>query len=93
MSGILLWKIIHIKYVKTDFKSLTCNIFLVSLTYLRLILSGFGNLQGQVEVWDLTAKKQICTFTARDSTCIQWSNDAEYILTATTSPRLRIGNG
>lgn len=56
-------------------------------------MSGFGNLQGQIEVWDLAAKKLICKFTARDSTYIQWSNDAEYILTATTSPRLRIGNG
>lgn len=56
-------------------------------------MSGFGNLQGQIEVWDLAAKKLICKFTARDSTYIQWSSDAEYILTATTSPRLRIGNG
>lgn len=59
----------------------------------RLILSGFGNLQGQIEVWDLEEKKQISKFCARDSTYIQWSYDAEYILTATTSPRLRIGNG
>lgn len=65
----------------------------ITLTFSRLILSGFGNLQGQIEVWDLAAKKQISKFTARDSTYIQWSNDGEYILTATTSPRLRIGNG
>lgn len=66
---------------------------IVSLTFLRLALSGFGNLQGQIEIWDLTAKKLVSKFTARDSTYIQWSYDGEYILTATTSPRLRIGNG
>ncbi|KAG8195231.1 hypothetical protein JTE90_027972 [Oedothorax gibbosus] len=59
----------------------------------RLSLSGFGNLQGQIEVWDLKLKKQISKFKAQDSTLIQWSYDGEYILTATTSPRLRIGNG
>ncbi|CAL1274382.1 unnamed protein product [Larinioides sclopetarius] len=59
----------------------------------RLALSGFGNLQGNIEVWDLKLKKQIIKFKAQDSTLIQWSYDGEYILTATTSPRLRIGNG
>ncbi|GFQ65019.1 eukaryotic translation initiation factor 2A [Trichonephila clavata] len=38
-------------------------------------------------------KKQISNFKSQDSTVIQWSYDGEYILTATTSPRLRIGNG
>lgn len=59
----------------------------------RLTLSGFGNLQGHIEVWDLQQNKVISKFQVRDSTVIQWSNDGEYLLTATTSPRLRIGNG
>ncbi|GBN40451.1 Eukaryotic translation initiation factor 2A [Araneus ventricosus] len=46
-----------------------------------------------IEVWDLKLKKQITKFKAQDSTLIQWSYNGEYILTATTSPRLRIGNG
>ncbi|XP_071035620.1 eukaryotic translation initiation factor 2A [Parasteatoda tepidariorum] len=59
----------------------------------RLSLSGFGNLNGWIEVWDLKMKKQISKFQAQDSTLIEWSYDGEFILTATTSPRLRIGNG
>lgn len=59
----------------------------------RLILCGFGNLQGMIEVWDLEQKREITKFQARDSTLVEWSNDGEYLLTATTSPRLRIGNG
>ncbi|GIY09529.1 eukaryotic translation initiation factor 2A [Caerostris darwini] len=59
----------------------------------RLSLSGFGNLQGMIEVWDLKLKKKISQFKAQDSTYIQWSYDGEYILTATTAPRLRISNG
>ncbi|KFM57210.1 Eukaryotic translation initiation factor 2A, partial [Stegodyphus mimosarum] len=61
--------------------------------HIRLSLSGFGNLQGQIEVWDLKLKKQISKFQATDSTLLEWSYDGEFILTATTSPRLRIGNG
>lgn len=59
----------------------------------RLTICGFGNLRGNIEVWDLGDKKQISKFVASDSTCLTWGSDGEHILTATTSPRLRIGNG
>lgn len=57
-----------------------------------LILAGFGNLRGNVEVWDRTGQK-IVTVIASDSTFLSWCPNGEYFLTATTSPRLRIGNG
>ncbi|KAF7269965.1 eukaryotic translation initiation factor 2A [Rhynchophorus ferrugineus] len=58
-----------------------------------LLLGGFGNLRGQVEIWDAVNKKKIGSCEASDSTCLLWAPDGEHFLTATTAPRLRIGNG
>lgn len=86
-----------------------------------VLLAGFGNLRGNVEVWNNDEKKLITTLQAPDSTmvriwhcsiklgakkihgfsfffCIkfvqlEWSPGGETFLTATTAPRLRMGNG
>lgn len=58
-----------------------------------ILLGGFGNLRGQVEVWDAANRKLVSDFEAPDSTLLEWSPDGEHFLTATTTPRLRIGNG
>ncbi|GAB6019797.1 Eukaryotic translation initiation factor 2A [Chamberlinius hualienensis] len=58
-----------------------------------LILAGFGNLNGHVEIWDLKQKKEIVRTLARDSTYLAWCPDGEHFMTATLSPRLRVGNG
>lgn len=58
-----------------------------------LLLGGFGNLPGNVEVWDMGAKKLINKTSAPDTTLLQWSPDGIHYMTATTAPRLRICNG
>lgn len=58
-----------------------------------LCLAGFGNLRGNIEFWDVKKQKLICQMLASDSTYFEWSADGEYIVTATCSPRLRVGNG
>ncbi|ERL91840.1 eukaryotic translation initiation factor 2A [Dendroctonus ponderosae] len=58
-----------------------------------LLLGGFGNLRGQIEVWDAVNKKKIASCDAPDSTFLQWAPDSEHFLTATTAPRLRTANG
>uniref|UniRef100_A0A131XP25 Eukaryotic translation initiation factor 2A n=1 Tax=Ixodes ricinus TaxID=34613 RepID=A0A131XP25_IXORI len=58
-----------------------------------LILAGFGNLRGNVEVWDVKGRKQVSKTQAADSTLLSWCADGEHFLTATTAPRLRVGNG
>lgn len=57
------------------------------------MLAGFGNLQGNVEIWDMVNKKFIASTVASDTTLLQWSPDGEHFMTATTAPRLRISNG
>lgn len=58
-----------------------------------LVLAGFGNLRGQMEVWDVKKYKQVSKPQASDATHFLWSPDGEHIVTATCSPRLRVGNG
>ncbi|XP_061074005.1 eukaryotic translation initiation factor 2A [Conger conger] len=58
-----------------------------------LVLAGFGNLRGQMEVWDVKKYKQVSKPQAADSTHFFWCPDGEHIVTATCSPRLRVSNG
>ncbi|KAH3903206.1 related to Eukaryotic translation initiation factor 2A [Saccharomycodes ludwigii] len=60
----------------------------------HIILAGFGNLQGSVDILDRYDKyKKVSTFNAANSVVCKWSPGGEFILTATTSPRLRVDNG
>lgn len=39
------------------------------------------------------ASSKICTIEASNASVCEWSSDGKHILTATTSPRLRVDNG
>ena len=59
-----------------------------------VLVAGFGNLAGQMDIYDLTKDfKKICTIEASNASVCEWSPDEKYILTATLSPRLRVDNG
>ncbi|KAI9847295.1 MAG: hypothetical protein M1837_002882 [Sclerophora amabilis] len=59
-----------------------------------VLVAGFGNLAGQMDIYDLEKDNQkICTIEASNASVCEWSHDGRYILTATTSPRLRVDNG
>jgi len=58
-----------------------------------LALTGFGNLRGNMEFWDVRRKQMISNPRAPDSTLSAWAPDGVHLMTATTSPRLRVGNG
>lgn len=59
-----------------------------------VLVAGFGNLQGTVDVYDRQNKfSKVCTFEASNTSVCEWSPCGRYILTATTSPRLRVDNG
>lgn len=59
-----------------------------------VLVAGFGNLAGQMDIYDLERHHQkICTIEASNASVCEWSPDGMYILTATTSPRLRVDNG
>lgn len=59
-----------------------------------VIVAGFGNLAGQMDIYDLEKNYlKICTIEASNASVCEWSPDGKHILTATTSPRLRVDNG
>ncbi|KAJ5652472.1 hypothetical protein N7507_009898 [Penicillium longicatenatum] len=59
-----------------------------------VLVAGFGNLAGQMDLYDLDKNyHKITTVEASNASVCSWSPDGQYILTATTSPRLRVDNG
>lgn len=59
-----------------------------------VLVAGFGNLQGTVDVYDRQNKfSKVCTFEAANTSVCEWSPCGRFILTATTAPRLRVDNG
>jgi len=58
-----------------------------------LMIGGFGNLRGHIQMWDVSAKNLVSEFDAPDSTDVKWCPDGQRLLTTTCAPRLRQGNG
>ncbi|XP_044715528.1 eukaryotic translation initiation factor eIF2A domain-containing protein [Hirsutella rhossiliensis] len=59
-----------------------------------VLVAGFGNLAGQIDVYDSDKDyRKICTIESGNPSVCEWSADSRYIMTATTSPRLRVDNG
>jgi translation initiation factor 2A len=59
-----------------------------------VLVAGFGNLAGDMDIYDLEKNyAKVCTIKAANCTYCEWSPDGRHILTATTSPRLRVDNG
>ncbi|EXX52633.1 hypothetical protein RirG_251340 [Rhizophagus irregularis DAOM 197198w] len=60
----------------------------------RLVfIAGFGNLKGEMDIWDRKTLKKIAEIEAPNSSESSWSPDGIYIMTAILSPRLRVDNG
>lgn len=59
-----------------------------------VLVAGFGNLAGQMDIYDMERNfHKIATVEASNASVCNWSPDGQFILTATTSPRLRVDNG
>ncbi len=69
------------------------NTILFSPNARFVLVAGFGNLQGQVDIYDREQKfKLVSSFEASNTSVCEWSPCGKFILTATTSPRLRVDN-
>ena len=58
-----------------------------------IAIYGFGNLAGQLCIWDIDKKKLISAVKVPETTGIEWFADGKHLLTCTTTPRLRVSNG
>ncbi|KAM3966790.1 eukaryotic translation initiation factor 2A [Aphomia sociella] len=60
----------------------------------HVLLGGFGNIaSGYIEVWNMQGYKKLGSCSAPDTTSLQWDPRGETFITATTYPRLTVGNG
>lgn len=55
-------------------------------------LAGFGNLNGEMEIWDIVTKKRIGICKSNSASYCGWSNDDRKLITAILTPRLRVDN-
>ncbi|EGG21626.1 eukaryotic translation initiation factor 2A [Cavenderia fasciculata] len=76
-----------------DFGSLPRNTVRFSPNGKLLMLGGFGNLQGDMDFWDLTKFKRVASTTAHCAVYTEWAADSVHLLTAVLSPRIRVDNG
>ncbi len=84
----------HRAVVQHSFAIAPRNTIIFSPTGRFVLVAGFGNLAGQIDVYDLQKDyRKICTIESGNPSVCQWSPDSRYIMTATTSPRLRVDNG
>ena len=58
-------------------------------------VAGFGNLQGEMDFYDMDPKKMKKIGSNRVDVAVSWgwSPDSRYFLTATTAPRMNVDNG
>ncbi|KAI9511541.1 translation initiation factor eIF-2A [Russula earlei] len=76
-----------------DFGTSFCNYISFNPQSRLLLLGGFGNLAGKIDVYDRRSLTKISTIDASNTSHCEWSADGKFILTATLSPRLRVDNG
>lgn len=57
-----------------------------------LVLAGFGNLDGEMEIWDTKTKKLVGKCKSSSAHSCAWSSDGRKFMTAVVTPRLRVDN-
>ncbi|EGF84373.1 hypothetical protein BATDEDRAFT_18651 [Batrachochytrium dendrobatidis JAM81] len=58
-----------------------------------LFIGGFGNLAGDMDIWDRRSFKKMCTIKASNSSSCDWAPDGKHIMTSTLYKRLKVDNG
>ncbi|KAH6566800.1 hypothetical protein BASA60_009286 [Batrachochytrium salamandrivorans] len=56
-------------------------------------IAGFGNLSGDMDIWDRRSFKKIATVNASNSSSCEWSPDGKHIMTSILYKRLKVDNG
>ncbi|KAJ3402458.1 hypothetical protein HDV05_008521, partial [Chytridiales sp. JEL 0842] len=58
-----------------------------------IVIAGFGNLAGDVDVWDRLTFQKAGTFRAPNASSISWAADGRCLMTVTLYRRLKVDNG
>jgi translation initiation factor 2A len=57
-----------------------------------VILGGFGNLSGDMDIWEVTTLQKVGSCKSNSAVSCLWSPDGRRILTGVLNPRLRVDN-
>jgi len=57
-----------------------------------ILVGGFGNLSGDMDIWEASTKQKIATFKSNSAVSCLWAPDGKRILTGVLNPRLRVDN-
>lgn len=76
-----------------EFGTAFCNTILFNPQARLVALAGFGNLAGNVDIYDRRTLNKVTSIDAANTSFCEWSPDGRFLLTATLSPRLRVDNG
>ncbi|THH27182.1 hypothetical protein EUX98_g7014 [Antrodiella citrinella] len=76
-----------------EFGTAFCNTVLFNPQARLLALAGFGNLAGNLDIYDRRTLNKVTSIDAANTSHCEWSPDGRFLLTATLSPRLRVDNG
>eukprot|EP00825_Cyclidium_porcatum_P031338 TRINITY_DN3318_c0_g1_i3.p1 TRINITY_DN3318_c0_g1~~TRINITY_DN3318_c0_g1_i3.p1 ORF type:complete len:477 (+),score=95.46 TRINITY_DN3318_c0_g1_i3:77-1507(+) len=57
-----------------------------------LIIAGFGNLSGEIDIWDTIQLKKIGYCKSSSAISCTWSPDCQKFITAVLTPRLKVDN-
>lgn len=57
-----------------------------------VLLGGFGNLSGDMDIWEASTKQKIATCKSNSAVSCLWAPDGKRILTGVLNPRLRVDN-
>lgn len=55
-------------------------------------LGGFGNLSGDIEIWDVITLKKVGNCKSNSAVSMIWHPDGRQFMTAVLNPRLRVEN-
>ncbi|KAJ3017445.1 hypothetical protein HKX48_003547 [Thoreauomyces humboldtii] len=83
----------HRANVLMDFGSAARNTVKFNAHGRLLFIGGFGNLAGDMDIWDRQTFKKLATVHASNSSSSDWCPDGKHIMTATLYKRLKVDNG
>lgn len=84
---------LYVNYEKAfDFGKAHRNLSVWSDQGRYLALVGFGNLNGEIDIWDVAERKKVGHCSSHSSSMLRFSPCARKFLTATVTPKLRMDN-
>ncbi|WAR58866.1 hypothetical protein PtB15_10B205 [Puccinia triticina] len=76
-----------------DFGTAPRNFILYNPQGRLLLIAGFGNLAGTMQIWDRRTLEKLAMIEGSNTSHCKWSPNGGFIMCATLSPRLRVDNG